>query len=118
MATIIRSVHNTLTQDITMSHTNVVLPASTTIDLFTLVSDDELRQIQPELAELVASGSITVVQSDDASELRAGGFALPQYTTTARNAIASPVEGMLIYNTTTHKLNVRVAAAWEAVTSA
>lgn len=118
MATFIRSVHNTLTLDITMSHTNVVLPASTTVDLFTLVSDDELLQLQPELAELVASGSITVVQSDNSSELLAGGFAIPKYTTTARDAIASPVEGTLIYNTTTHKLNIRVAAAWEAVTSA
>lgn len=118
MSTIIRSVHNTLSKDITMSHTNIVIPASSTVDLFTLVSDDELLQIQSELAEMVASGSLTVVLSDDASEVRAGGFALPKYTTTQRDALPSPVEGMLIYNTTTHKLNVRVAAAWEAVTSA
>jgi hypothetical protein len=35
----------------------------------------------------------------------------------ARDALSSPPEGLVIYNTTSHKLNVRVAAAWEAVTS-
>ena len=39
-------------------------------------------------------------------------------TTTQRDAISSPIEGMIIYNVTTGKLNIRVAAAWEAVTSA
>lgn len=43
---------------------------------------------------------------------------IPVLTTTARDALASPPEGMLVYNSTTHKLNVRVAAAWEAITSA
>jgi hypothetical protein len=42
----------------------------------------------------------------------------PQYTTTQRDALVSPAEGTVIYNITTHKLNVRVAAAWEAITSA
>lgn len=39
-------------------------------------------------------------------------------TTTQRNAISSPPEGMLIYNTTTHKLNLRTVGVWEVVTSA
>lgn len=46
------------------------------------------------------------------------GLLLPVMTTTQRDAISSPAEGLVIYNVTTHKLNVRVAAAWEAVTSA
>lgn len=46
------------------------------------------------------------------------GFLLPRMTTTQRNAIASPAAGLVIYNTTTNKINVRVAAAWEEVTSA
>lgn len=48
------------------------------------------------------------------------GLAIPRLTTTARDALAAGdrPEGLLIYNTTTHKLNVRVAAAWEVVTSA
>jgi hypothetical protein len=47
-----------------------------------------------------------------------GGLLLPRLTTTERDAISSPAAGLLIYNTTTGKLNVRGASAWEAVTSA
>lgn len=45
------------------------------------------------------------------------GLLLPRMTTTQRDAIGSPVAGLLIYNTTTDKLNV-YTTAWEAVTSA
>lgn len=46
--------------------------------------------------------------------------AIPKLTTTQRDALTGTdlYEGLVIYNMTTHKLNVRVAAAWEAVTSA
>lgn len=45
--------------------------------------------------------------------------AIPKLTTTQRDALTGTdlYEGLLVYNMTTHKLNVRVAAAWEAVTS-
>lgn len=43
---------------------------------------------------------------------------LPVMTTTQRDAISSPKEGSLIFNTTTNKLNFYTGAAWEAVTSA
>ena len=46
------------------------------------------------------------------------GLRLPVLTTTQRDAISSPAEGLLIYNTTTNKLNFYTGAAWEAVTSA
>lgn len=39
------------------------------------------------------------------------------YTTTARNALPSPRTGVIIYNTTTNKLNFYNGTAWEAVTS-
>lgn len=42
---------------------------------------------------------------------------LQSMTTTERDAL-TPTAGMLIYNSTTNKLNFRAAAAWEAVTSA
>lgn len=48
----------------------------------------------------------------------AAGVRLPLLTTAERDALAEVEEGTIIYNTTTDKLNVRVAAAWEAVTSA
>lgn len=46
------------------------------------------------------------------------GFRLPVLTTVQRDAIASPAEGLLVYNTTTNKLNFYNGSAWEAVTSA
>lgn len=44
------------------------------------------------------------------------GFLPPRMTTTQRNAISSPAEGLVIYNTTTQKLNL-YTTAWETVTS-
>jgi hypothetical protein len=45
-------------------------------------------------------------------------FIPPRMTTTQKNAISSPVEGSVVYDITLHKLAVRTATAWEAVTSA
>ena len=45
------------------------------------------------------------------------GFLPPRMTTTQRDAISSPAAGLLIYNTSTNKLNV-YTTTWEAVTSA
>ena len=44
-------------------------------------------------------------------------FMPPRMTTAQRDAIASPTAGMVVYNTTTNKLNVFGAAAWEVITS-
>ena len=46
------------------------------------------------------------------------GFAPPRMTTTQRNAISPAMAGIMIYNTTTNKLNFYNGSAWEAVTSA
>jgi hypothetical protein len=46
------------------------------------------------------------------------GFLPPRMTTTERNAITSPPAGLMVYNTTTNKLNFYNGTAWEAVTSA
>lgn len=45
------------------------------------------------------------------------GFLPPRMTTTQRDAISTPPAGLMIYNTTTNKLNV-YTTAWEAITSA
>jgi hypothetical protein len=46
------------------------------------------------------------------------GFLPPRMTTTQRNAISAPAEGLMIYNSTTKKLNFYNGTGWEAVTSA
>lgn len=45
-------------------------------------------------------------------------FSPPQMTTAQRDAIAVPLKSMMIYNTTTNKLNFYNGTAWAAVTSA
>lgn len=45
------------------------------------------------------------------------GFKLNGYTTTEKNAISSPAEGMLIYDLTLHALCVYNGSAWKTVTA-
>ena len=40
------------------------------------------------------------------------GFLPPRMTTTQRNAIATPAEGLVLYNTTSGALTVRLASSW------
>jgi hypothetical protein len=40
------------------------------------------------------------------------GVLFPRMTTTQRNAITTPADGLVIYNTTDNKLQVRAAGAW------
>ncbi len=46
------------------------------------------------------------------------GFLQPRMTTTQRDAISTPATGLMVYNTTTNKLNFYNGSAWEVVTSA
>jgi len=45
------------------------------------------------------------------------GFLPPRMTEVQRDAIATPPAGLMVYNTTTNKLNFYNGTAWEAVTS-
>lgn len=45
------------------------------------------------------------------------GVLLPRMTSTQKNAIATPVAGLVVYDTTLNKLCVRTASAWETITS-
>lgn len=53
-----------------------------------------------------------------AHQLQMSGCLFPVHTTAERDALTGIPAGYVIYNSTTNKLNVRVAAAWEAITSA
>jgi hypothetical protein len=46
------------------------------------------------------------------------GFLPPRMTTAQKNAIASPAEGLTLYDSTLHKLCIYTGSAWETVTSA
>ena len=45
------------------------------------------------------------------------GFLPPKMTTAQKNAISSPVSGLVVYDTTLNKLALYTGAAWETVTS-
>jgi len=60
----------------------------------------------------VAPVASAKLQADSTTQ----GFLPPRMTTTQRDAISSPAEGLVIYNTTTSKLNV-YTTSWEAITS-
>jgi hypothetical protein len=45
------------------------------------------------------------------------GVLFPRMTTTEKNAISSPAEGLVVYDLTLHKLCVYTGSAWETVTS-
>lgn len=65
-----------------------------------------------------ATGAIAVntVTLDAAAQLQVDsttrGFLPPRMTTTQRDAITTPPDGLVLYNTTTNKLQVRAAGAW------
>lgn len=73
---------------------------------------------------VLQSGSTTLMTITSAGLLTFGAAAttgamvIQSMTTTQRDALSAPAAGTIIYNSSTNKLNVRVAAAWEAVTSA
>lgn len=46
------------------------------------------------------------------------GFLPPVMTTTQKNAISSPAEGLVVYDSSLHKLCVYTGGGWETVTSA
>lgn len=41
-----------------------------------------------------------------------GGILFPRMTTAQRDAISTPPDGLVVYNTSTNKLQVRAAGAW------
>lgn len=45
------------------------------------------------------------------------GVLFPRMTTTQKNAISSPAEGLIIYDLTLHKLCVYTGGAWQTITS-
>lgn len=69
-----------------------------------------------DIQELIAGN----VDATASQKIQLQKNVIPKLTTTQRDALTGGnlYPGLLIYNTTTGKLNVRVAAAWEVVTSA
>lgn len=64
-----------------------------------------------------AASTVSVASAALEVQSTTQGLLFPRMTTTQKNAISSPAEGLCVYDTTLHKLCVRTASAWETVTS-
>jgi hypothetical protein len=62
------------------------------------------------------AGGIGTATPDASAQLEVAstskGFLPPRLTTAERDAIAAPAAGLVLYNSTTNKLQVRTDAAW------
>lgn len=78
----------------------------------------ENMRLYPTGLILATGGSITSPNAASLLEFvsTTQGVRFPNMTTTQRDAISTPPAGLVIYNSTTNKLNV-YTTAWEAITS-
>lgn len=83
-------------------------------DLELINSAKRVATFSLKVGELAANNSSAIVDIVSTSK----GLLPPRMTTAQRDAIGTPAAGLLIYNTTTNKFNMRAAGAWEAITSA
>jgi hypothetical protein len=71
-----------------------------------------------ERMRITSAGNVGIgTSSPDASSIlditsTTGGVLFPRMTTTQRDAISSPANGLVLYNTTTNKLQVRAGGSW------
>lgn len=83
--------------------------------------DIQLGGISRLVMDLSGNIVLGMGTADAASALQVNsttqGVRFPNMTTVQRDAIAAPGAGLVIYNTTSGKLNVRTAAAWEEIQS-
>jgi len=81
MATLIRTVRNETSSDIIIKipginpNNPLILAPSVNVDLFSRISADELEALQSILTKLVVSGSITVIDSIEETQIHAGSVA-------------------------------------------
>lgn len=66
-----------------------------------------LEQMQKRLSQLEKVKAFTIITFP-----ATGTFIPPKMTTAQRDALSSPDDGTLIYNTTTNKFQGRASGAW------
>lgn len=91
---------------------------SSTLSINATANNDTetLRAFNSNQVIIGAGGTLSssaVLQCESVTQ----GFLPPRLTTTEKNAISTPAAGLVVYDTTLNKLCVRVAAAWETITS-
>ncbi len=101
----------------TPSATQHIIGSETGVEAFRVDSNSTTHDIFVEYTGETMFGSGTIDSSAKVGiTSTTQGFLLPRMTTTQRDAISSPTNGLMIYNTTTAKANV-FTTVWEAITS-
>lgn len=75
--------------------------------------------VRPEAMRIDSSGNVGIGTTSPSAPLEVssttGGVIMPRMTTTQMNAISSPTDGEMIYNTTANKFYGRANGAWVAL---
>lgn len=118
----------TITGDKTFTGTStfsgaVVMSGGQTLDSLTVSGNTTVTGALAVTQGAMLAGSVGVGGAAAASAILTAtsttqGFLPPRMTGTQRDAIATPAAGLVVYNTTTNKLNFYNGSAWEVVTSA
>lgn len=95
----------------------VALCFNTGATQFSGTSGTERARFDGTTGNLVVGGTTPTTNALVDLQSTTMAFCPPRMTTTQKNAISSPSEGMVIYDLTLHKLSVYTGAAWETVTS-
>jgi hypothetical protein len=100
-------------------NTNNRLGIGTTSPLFTIHSTGSIRGNALYAAASATIGGTTLANASSVLEMisTTKGFLPTRMTTTQRIAIASPAEGLIVYDLTLHKLYLFNGTVWQQITS-
>jgi hypothetical protein len=79
--------------------------------------NESLGSILQKICAKIVANQAALTTSITALQEQVAAFTPPKMTTAQKNAILSPISGMIIYDTTLNKLCV-YTTAWETITSA
>ena len=101
-------------------HIGVEVPANDADDGFFVATDANLDGTVDKIAlKIKANGNVGIGETAPTAPLTVtsttGGVLMPRMTTTQMNAISSPANGEMIYNTTANKFYGYASGAWVAL---
>lgn len=72
------------------------------------------------VARMIVGGALGVLESTAAFQIDSttGGFLLPRLTQAEKTALSSPPDGMLVYDSTNARVDLRQGAAWATILTA
>ena len=83
-------------------------------------SSENVPRSQVHLASVFIGAASSSMDSAAAFQVKSTtqGVGVPVMTTTQKNAVASPVAGLVVFDSTLGKLCVYTGVAWQTITSA